>query len=211
MRQHGFSLVSLMVGIALSLVCVVAALHTYRASVLNGRSAATHARASNATAALALQISKLLPQAGWGMGAAEANPGGKANTDLVLLQEASATTRQLGGQLVSIASGSQAGNAMVWATALEGSVQCRALVIDPARGVELWGPQACTSAVAGHLAQWEQKVTLVAPDVLPRLQLQTTVGSCWPFGGGLARESVQVRVTGTSYALAPTCLPNIQG
>lgn len=207
---RGFSLVSLMVGITLALICAVAALHVYRTSVLNARLAATNARSGSVAAALALQTAKLLAQAGWGMGAGLSIPGGRINTDLVLLSGASANGGQLGGSTVAIGTTPQTGNALIWASALGGTIQCRALLLDAARGPELWGPQDCASAVAALAANWTQRTPLAATNVLTSPQFQVSMGTCWPFGGGLSRPGAQVQVTGTPYALPATCLPNIQ-
>lgn len=211
-NQRGISLVSLMVGLALALICVIVAMHTYRVSVLATRDASVSAKTYNATAALSIQLQKLLPQAGWGIGATATPPGGRANVDFVLLQGASATQNSLGGTAVVVGSVSAQGNALVWATKIDGSVKCYAIVSEATAGVILRGPQDCVDAATAAAGNWTTSVLLVAPDVFPQLAFSAAISRCWPYGGAsaaAAKDSVQVSVTGTRYALPQPCLTNI--
>jgi hypothetical protein len=209
--QTGVSLVSLMVGLALSLLCVVVAMHTYRVTVLNSRHASVVARGQNISAALTLQIPKLLPQAGWGLNVAEETPGGRLNTDLVLLSSATFQAGRLSGTTRSIGSASLTGNALIWATAIEGSVQCRALVTTAARGLELLGPKACANAAAATGIDWDSPVTLAPAEAASSLGFSVRTTACWPFGGRHARESVEFSFHGAFEDVPPTCIPNITG
>lgn len=209
-RQQGMSLISLMVGLVLSLICAVAALHAYRATVLNSRAAAVASRAHNVSASLSLQVGKLLSQAGYGMNGTDTNPGGKVDTDLVLLANASLTNGRLSGTPTPISTTSQTGTALVWSTALGGTTNCYALVAGRGVGMQLLGPQACANAAAATSATWADKTPLVSAEVFPDMSFQAVVADCWPFGGSDLRHSVNVTVLGARSALPATCVLNIQ-
>lgn len=210
--QQGMSLISLLVGLALALVCVVAAMHTYRVSVLNTRTAMASARTYNATAALSLHMNKLMPQAGWGLGATEPVPGGRVNVDFVLLQGAKATGPELEGDTVAVSATGQKGNGFVWSTAIDGSTKCYAMVFESPAGVTLRGPLACVNALTASDATWPAPVVLVAPEVFSALSFTASLSTCWPYSGATAlsaRESVQVQISGARHPLPNLCLANV--
>ena len=144
----------------------------------------------NITAALTVQLPKLLPQAGWGMNVDEETPGGRLNTDLVLLSNATFQTGRLSGNAQVIGGASSAGNALVWATAIDGAVQCRALVATTAQGLQLLGPKSCANAAAAAGSDWGPAVSLAPADAASSLGFSVRTASCWPFGTACRPRSI---------------------
>lgn len=208
--QRGGSLVSLLVALVLSMLSIVAAMHAYRTTVVNARLANLNAREQSVAATLSVQLNKLLPQAGWGLRANEEIPGGRLNVDLVLLEGASFSKGMLSGSLKVLADAPQVGTALVWATAIEGGMQCFALASGPGKGLSLMGPKNCADANSALSTPWDNAAQLVPVDVYADLQLQVQMAECWPFGGSMTRRSPQVELLGTRNELAPSCLANIQ-
>lgn len=208
--QRGTSLVELLVGILLSMITVLAAMGAYKALVHTSLSSAAHAKTQDVAAGLSVQLARLVPQAGWGVGAASTPMGAVANTDLVLLAGAAFSAGTLSGAAQPIDATVRSGNALVWDSAFEGTVQCSALVAPSDGGLLLLGPVACTNAAQWAGLAWPAATTLLAADALPGAGFTAQRTECFPYisveGGASA---VQVTFTGTQSAATVFCLTNI--
>ncbi|BAL97117.1 hypothetical protein [Rubrivivax gelatinosus] len=209
---RGVSLVSLLVAMALSLICLVTALQAYRAVVLGSRGTGTAARVTGTASALEIQLARLLPAAGWGIGGGSATPGGTLNQHLVLLANATLSgSNSLSGSTQTLSATAHAGNAIVWATAIDGSLACSALISRAAQGLQLLGPKPCSTAQSALNSNWDEVVTLVPQGVFPDLGFTVGTAQCWPYGGPLKRASASVQLSGVRATLPAVCLPNIRG
>ncbi|MBK1687916.1 hypothetical protein EV684_108107 [Rubrivivax gelatinosus] len=206
------SLVSLLVAMALALICLVTALHAWRAVVVGSRSTGSAARFTGTASGLEVQLAKLLPAAGWGIGGGSSNPGGTLNQHLVLLANATLSgTNGLSGSQQTLSATAHAGNAIVWATAIDGSLACSALISRASQGLQMLGPKPCTTALSALGSSWDEVVTLVPQGVFPDLAFSVGTAECWPYGGPLKRSSASVQVSGVRDTLSAVCLPNIRG
>jgi Tfp pilus assembly protein PilW len=211
-RRRGVSLVSLMVALALAMICLVTALQAYRTMVVGSRSASTSARSTGSASALAVQLGRVLPAAGWGMGADKSPPGGTMNQDLVLLADATlSSSGRLSGSVQTLAAGTRSGNALAWSSLLDGTLKCSALVSSQTLGLRLLGPKACANAAAGINSSWNDAVVLAPAGAFPLLVFEVASSDCWPYGGPLRRSAASVHVAGVRGTLPGICLPNIHG
>lgn len=211
-REAGMSLISLMVGLALSMVALVALLYAYRGVVVNVKSTTAKGRAQVQSASSLLAAEQMIQQAGWGSGPTASPPGGMANIDVVLLSGAKLTGTVLTGLAKPISSTLESGNALVWSSSLSGSSECTALLIVDG-GVTRHGPIACTSASSWPSLSWPSSAVMLAqPQALSaNAQLQAQMTPCWPYGGsptGL-RLAVQVTLANMGSANPSLCLLNI--
>lgn len=223
--QRGFSLVSMMVGLTLSLVSIVALMMAYRGLGQSSLRMVANTRWESQGAALSVALPRLIQQAGWGAGASVTpRPGGAANTDVVLLGTSTLTGTSLTGTASVINTTAQAGSALVWSTAVTGSVQCWALVASGG-GVALLGPTACSAASGWSGLTWAQRVDLAPVDSftprsgLPAFEIQAATGTCWPYGGnGTGGQPAVIvtlierqlnQVSATPVQTQSVCLSNI--
>ena len=207
---RGFSLIELMVGLALAMLATVAALYAYKSTVGNALSTQANSRAQNISASIAVQLSRLLPQAAWGIGAGATPPGGSANTDVVLLTGAEFNGSRLSGAAAVISGAARVGNAVVWDTAISGTTQCHVLALPGSGGLLLAGPVACASAAAWKSLSWPSPSVLLPADALAEASFTVVKAACWPYAsiqGG--QGAVQVTLNGSGSAAASACLTNI--
>lgn len=211
--QRGTTLVSLLVATAVSLLCVVAALQAFRTAVLGARGSADAVRQANLSSALALQLGKLLPAAGWGLGASASPPGGVLNQDFVLLTGAALNSGTLTGTRVSIGAPGAGGNAVVWASRMDGvTTRCSALLASTVTGLVRLGPKNCASVQAALDSTWATQSSLApAGNYGSGLRFQVTSSNCWPLGGALIRSGAQVELLNARGTFPAICLPNIHG
>ena len=210
-RQAGMSLISLMVGLTLSMVALVALLYAYRGIVVNTKSVTTQGRNQAQVTSSLLAVEQLIQQAGWGSGPTASPPGGTANTNLVLLSGASLSGSTLSGTPASIATALQSGNALVWDNSLSGTTRCTALLIARA-GITRYGPVDCTSAAAWSTLAWQPAVAMVQPQALAaNAQFQAQLTDCWPYGGGPngLQTVAQVTLANIGSSAPSVCLVNI--
>lgn len=210
-RQAGMSLISLMIGLALSMMALVALLYAYRGIVVNTKSVSTQGKSQAQVTSSLLALEQLIQQAGWGSGPTASPPGGAVGTDLVLLSNASLTGTTMVGTPVSIASAVQTGNALVWDSSLSGTTKCTALLIVNG-GITQYGPVACTNASYWLTLAWTPAVVLVQPQTLgttAAFQAQRT--ACWPYGGGPngLQTVAQVTLANVGSSTPSVCLLNI--
>lgn len=208
-RQRGTSLISLMVGLAMSMVTTLGLLFAYKGLVTNTKEVAASSQRSNQSAALAVALGRMIQQAGWGQGVTATPPGGAADTDLVLLAGAGVNQGHLAGTPLSLGIVPQTGNAVVWDTQVNGSQQCSALVVISG-GLMLLGPVGCSNAASWADIDWSAGTPLAPSGSFGALSLSAARGSCWPYGGGPGVQSaVVLQVLGLSSSASSYCLSNI--
>lgn len=208
--SRGMSLVELMVGIALSMMTVLAAMTAYKALINNSLSSSANSKTQNVGATLSVQLSKLLPQAGWGVGAAAAAPGGTVDQDVVLLTGASLSGSALSGTASAIGAAAGTGNAIVWDSAISGTLQCSALLIPSAGSLILLGPIACAKAAVWSTLSWTTSAGLLPADSLPGAAFAAQKSNCWPYASVAGGQSaIKVSLTGVMSTATAVCLTNI--
>ncbi|NKF21170.1 prepilin-type N-terminal cleavage/methylation domain-containing protein [Solimonas marina] len=216
-QQRGVTLISLMVGMVISLLGLVAMLSLYknliRQSIISAQRASSDGQIS--AGLLAEQID--LQGAGYGIGSGSA--GAASGTDFVVLSGASLNDDgQLSGTLQTLASGGSAiGNAVVWGSKDDlTTYSCQAaLAVDG--GLLMLKGSDCNSAASWSSVSWTQSAQLVADDMLgdQSSSFTASVGTCSPFGkAGTTATAVIVRLTAVSAvsglsSSATLCLSNL--
>ena len=150
--QRGVTLISLLIGITISMIAMVAMMMVFK----NVASAALEARESSTAegryTSAASTGSILMQEAGYGI----SDP--QLGTHLVVIAGASLNDNRLSG---SAAAGSiKAGNAVVWAVQSGVTLRCAGLYAPPAGGLRSLPAVDCTGAGTWNTLIWEP-VTLV--------------------------------------------------
>ena len=193
---RGMTLVSLMVGTALSLLVVAAMLLVFRSVVR------TTVQARQGAGLDAQRTSALLAAGAWmqeaGFGVADA----RAGQQLLVLSNARLQDGRLAGDVASGAP--RGGNALVWEARVEGVLQCRGLYAPAAGGLQRLGPVPCADGVAAAWSTlaWSPAVVADAEGAaaLFELELLGEAGACGPFGipSGQGRARVQLRMASSA-------------
>lgn len=203
--ECGLSLISLMVGLTISMLVILATLSTYKATVGITVGAGQDARLNGqlTSGVLAAQIN--LQSAGFGI---EAPAYG---TNLVVLTGAAF------GNGNTLGSGSTAaeGNAVVWDWDTDppgGPRKCGLLIHPLGGGLQYATAANCSQAGDWNTITWSTPVVLVenAPDV----SITTQSGACSPFGTGSSIGNLSVRIKTTNSnavtAFHSVCLGNFE-
>ena len=210
--QKGISLISMMIGLLLASLVMLAMMFAYRAVVRNGMQAIINGRMATESAGSLLVAESSLQQAGWGIGASLAPPGAAANTDVVLLSGATYNGSALTGAVQTITSSPASGNAIVWDESLNGYEECSALVAS-GNGLQKLGPVACGNAASFSGLSWSNPVMLVQAGVLSApATFAVSRMTCWPFSAapnGAAQNVVQVTIGGIGLSSPSVCLVNV--
>jgi len=207
--QGGVSLVSLMVGLTLSMISVVAIMMAYKGVVHSGNAVVANTTRVSQGVSLAVSTPRLLQQAGWGMGASATPVGAAANTDLVLLSSSTLNNTSLTGTAATIASAQSTGTALIWDTKITNVVKCWALV-SAGGGLSLLGPADCTAASNWAQVTWGSRTDLAPPDSFTGLTFAVAKGNCWPYGGGPGvQPGVVVTLQALGSAANTLCLSNV--
>jgi Tfp pilus assembly protein PilW len=204
-RQQGFTLISLLIGLLMSLVVIISMLGTYKGVVrtLFGNAGtqstglAWNAQLDGQLTSGMLSAQLALQEAGYGVPSAVANTHFLVITSPVL----NASTNKLSGTVANVVAAGTPGNALLWETntglaATSTSYQCSGL---------LWraDPNANSLGVTGNMqllllqtagpchplsttwttAVWTSQ-TLVASDVAASVTMRAALpaAGCWPFG-----------------------------
>ncbi|CAN5233450.1 hypothetical protein BH10PSE16_BH10PSE16_22970 [soil metagenome] len=188
-QQSGVTLISLMIGLTISMILTVAMLTVFKSVILSTGGARAGASTDEQRTAALLRANLSLQDAGYGIDA-PASP-----HDVLVLSNATLdkTTNRLAG---SVAANGTAGNAVVWSLRPDlVTLQCAGLIYDSATdgtgGLKYLPAQACTAGAAGswQTLVWAPAVWAVirkdSPPEFPALSsvtwtLQQT--SCKPFG-----------------------------
>ncbi|GAB7531628.1 hypothetical protein PS3A_40420 [Pseudomonas sp. 3A(2025)] len=222
--QRGFNLISLMVGITLSLISVLAMLSLYKNMVGISVQSIQDSRQDGQIAAALLTAQQELRNAGFWITVTST-----LDTRLKLLYNATLTNGTLSGTARTLSGTETSGNAMVWIyqTSSSATATCAGLLVQSGKLVRLQGASSCTT-----LAQWNS-TTWTATTLIETNQpadfFKAVQVACWPFGKAvtpLSTTSLPLKVTitaatsvldSTSTESAPvyvkstseTCLPNL--
>lgn len=191
-RQHGFNLISLMVGTVVSMISILALLSLYKALVGTSVTTLVSARQDGQLAAAQLTAQKELQSGGFGIADA------KAGTQLLLLKNASLNdanslsgTAQVIPTLPSTASSGDAeGNALVWSykELPTGSVMCSGLLVQDGALSRLKSTGNCASNVSLSGVTWSQTILIATGQSVPvsgeakPWPFAARLTTCWPFG-----------------------------
>lgn len=188
--QRGVSLISLMVGMVISLIAVLGALALYRSTTQtvfgpDGLVRSSVQDGQLASGLLSAQIA--LQGAGYGL------PAPSSGAQLLLLRDASlnSSTLKLGGTPQAIGVAAQSGNALVWIqnptqSANTAAYTCSGLLSDPAtRALYLLqssGP--CHPLVSSwNTISWTRRTLVEANVMAEAVSLSAlNASNCWPYG-----------------------------
>ena len=199
LRQRGITLISLMTGLAISMVLVLATLMLFQRMVRATTAARMDAQADAQRTAAFLSASIAAQEAGYGIDAAQ------VGTHLVVLEDAKLDGSTLSGTSVSQGRTpnivDHKGYAVVWAENATGTLQprCSALLapslIDKG-GLRKLGPVPCADAAAFSALAWTALPLSDAPAA--PVTITWREAACTPFGiaaGTGAPEKVLLTLT----------------
>ena len=202
LRQRGITLISLMTGLAISMVLVLATLMLFQRMVRATTAARIDAQADAQRSAAFLSAGIAAQEAGYGIDAAQ------AGTHLVVLTSAALADSALSGTL---ASPGDIGNAVVWAENATGTPQprCSALLapsLSDKGGLRKLGPVPCDNAAAFATLAWTTALPLLdaptAPDAdapaAPLVAITWRAAACTPFGIAAGTGAPKVLLTLTA-------------
>ena len=163
LRQRGITLISLMTGLAISMVLVLATLMLFQRMVRATTAARIDAQADAQRSAAFLSAGIAAQEAGYGIDAAQ------AGTHLVVLTSAALADSALSGTLASLGA---TGNAVVWAENATGALKprCSALLapsLSDKGGLRKLGPVPCDNAAAFATLAWTTALPLLDAPTAP--------------------------------------------
>ena len=201
LRQRGITLISLMTGLVISMVLVLATLMLFQRMVRASTAARIDAQADAQRTAAFLSAGIAAQEAGYGIDAAH------AGTHLVVLTNAALADSALSGTPASLGA---TGNAVVWAENATGARRCSALLAPSGSGqggLRKLGPVTCANAAAFSDLDWTATVlplmdARTAPvadaPAAPLVAITWRAAACTPFGiaaGTGAPEKVLLTLT----------------
>ena len=210
LRQRGITLISLMTGLVISMVLVLATLMLFQRMVRATTAARIDAQADAQRTAAFLSASIAAQEAGYGIDAAQ------AGTHLVVLEDAKLDGSTLSGTSVSQGRTPNIvdhnGYAVVWAekaTGATGDPLCSALLapsLSDKGGLRKLGPVTCANAAAFSDLAWTTALPLMDapttpvadPPTAPLVAITWRAAACTPFGiaaGTGADEKVLLTLT----------------
>lgn len=211
-RNRGFTIVELMVGLAVSMIIVLAMMtlfkNTSRSVYGKGtdttasvRGLMPSARQDGQLATALLTLQNKLQSAGFGISSAA------LNTNIVLITGATLSGTTLSGTNTAISTSDASGNALLWESNLDyptGSSTCHGILSDSTtRAVyllEATAPTPCNSLKTNWNTStivWSTK-TLIEPNLLPSaITLTAKQGTgCSPYGISIQASSVATATAG---------------
>ena len=200
LRQRGITLISLMTGLVISMVLVLATLMLFQRMVRASTAARMDAQADAHRTAAFLSAGIAAQEAGYGIDAAQ------AGTHLVVLTNAALADSALSGTPASLGA---TGNAVVWAENATGGPRCSALLapsLSDKGGLRKLGPVTCANAAAFSTLEWTTALPLLDapttpvadPPTAPLVAITWQAAACTPFGiaaGTGAPEKVLLTLT----------------
>lgn len=192
LRQRGITLISLMTGLAISMVLVLATLMLFQRMVRATTAARMDAQADAQRSAAFLSASIAAQEAGYGIDAAQ------VGTHLVVLTNAALADSVLSGTPASLGA---TGNAVVWAENATGARRCSALLAPSGSGqggLRKLGPVPCADASAFATLAWRTELPLMDAPTAPVVTITWREAACTPFGiaaGTGAPEKVLLTLT----------------
>ncbi|WP_293935876.1 hypothetical protein [Iodobacter sp.] len=204
-NQAGISLISLMVGVTISLISAVAMLNMYRHSI--GISINTKQMSvQDGERSSAMTIAPLLLQdAGFGINNAA------VSSNIIALSGAS-----LAGNTLSGTVGGANANALIWRFNTSGTTQCSALISNATQGLLLLGPVNCT-----NISDWSGPIWTTSRALASKSTKDTkgtfsftlsTVANCTQFGyssGGRATVLISSNNANEIQVNSQSCLSNL--
>jgi hypothetical protein len=198
-NQAGISLISLMVGITISLICSVAMLNMYRHTI--GVSINTKQMSvQDGERSSAMTIAPMLLQdAGFGINNAS------ISNNIITLSGANLSGSTLRGTL-----GGVNANGLVWRFNTSGAMQCAALIPDTNQGLLLLGPVNCANISDWSGPIWTTSRALASTGTF-NFTL-STVANCTQFGyssGGRATVLITSNNANNVQVSSQSCLSNL--
>ena len=209
LRQRGITLISLMTGLAISMVLVLATLMLFQRMVRATTAARIDAQADAQRTAAFLSASIAAQEAGYGIDAAQ------AGTHLVVLTNAALADSALSGTPASLGA---TGNAVVWAENATGARRCSALLAPSGSGqggLRKLGPVPCADAAAFSALAWTALPLSDAPAA--PVTITWREAACTPFGIAAGTGAPKVLLTLTAdnsngvVLETSQCLANVSG
>lgn len=198
-RPRGVTLISLLVGLGISMLVILAALSLFQRMVKTTVDARQDAQSTAQRNASFLSAGLILQSAGFGIADAVWGTHGMVLKDLAW----DAEHQRLTGQ--NSADGQ--GNAVVWSDRITGASQCWVLWAVQASGeLRLFGPELCEDVTDWSSMNWHMARN-VSKMLGAVVTMQEDVASCTPFGVNAA-EVQQVRIT--LIAAKKVAPPNLQ-
>ena len=202
-RQRGITLISLMTGLVISMVLVLATLMLFQRMVRASTAARMDAQADAQRSAAFLSAGIAAQEAGYGIDAAQ------AGTHLVVLTNAALDGSTLSGTSASLGA---TGNAVVWAenaTGATGDPRCSALLAPSPSdkgGLRKLGPVTCANAAAFSTLEWTTALPLLDapttpvadPPTAPLVAITWRAAACTPFGIAAGTGAPKVLLTLTA-------------
>lgn len=200
LRQRGITLISLMTGLVISMVLVLATLMLFQRMVRASTAARMDAQADAQRSAAFLSAGIAAQEAGYGIDAAQ------AGTHLVVLTNAALDGSTLSGTSASLGA---TGNAVVWAENATGARRCSALLAPSPSdkgGLRKLGPVTCANAAAFSTLEWTTALPLLDapttpvadPPTAPLVAITWREAACTPFGIAAGTGAPKVLLTLTA-------------
>ena len=212
LRQRGITLISLMTGLVISMVLVLATLMLFQRMVRASTAARMDAQADAQRSAAFLSAGIAAQEAGYGIDAAH------AGTHLVVLKNAALVDSVLSGEPVPLGASADLdpdlhpGYAVVWAenaTGATGDPRCSALLAPSPSdkgGLRKLGPVTCANAAAFSTLEWTTALPLLDapttpvadPPTAPLVAITWRAAACTPFGIAAGTGAPKVLLTLTA-------------
>ncbi|WP_426143376.1 PilW family protein [Pseudomonas sp. DWP3-1-2] len=223
--QQGFNLVSLMIGMTLSMVSILAMLSLYKNIIGISVMSIQDATQDGQIAAGLMIAQRELLNAGFRIDPNAVPVASRA----VLLSGATLNAGTLAGTAQTIGNTAVIGNAMVWISKATSTATatCAGLLVQNGVLSRLQGPSGCTQVSQWNSTSWTATTLIEANQ--PAAFFTAQYAGCWPFGkiadatSGTTR--VQVVLTATNSTVDPNstdpqpayvkskstvCLPNLE-
>ncbi|MEJ2794469.1 hypothetical protein WAE56_13725 [Iodobacter sp. LRB] len=182
--QSGVSLISMMVGITISLITALAMLTLFRHSI-RITADTTQISKQDAERTSAMTIAPILLQdAGFGINNA------RVSDNIIALKGAAFSASKLSG---TVAASGETANALIWLRNLGTNFECSAIFAEPGKGLMLLGPINCTGLSTWSTASWASAKPLASLGTF-NFVLSNTAGTCSQFGyASLGRATVTIQ------------------
>ncbi|MBP3981811.1 prepilin-type N-terminal cleavage/methylation domain-containing protein [Acidovorax sp. JG5] len=206
-RQRGVTLISLMTGLVISMILVLATLMLFQRMVRATTAARSDAQADTQRSAAFLAAGIAAQEAGYGINAAQ------AGTHLMVLTGAALAGSALSGTPAALGA---TGNAVVWAENTTGTPRCSALLAPNGSGqggLRKLGPVACADATTFSGLAWTALPLSDTPATPVVIAWQAA--ACTPFGisaGTAAQKVLLILSADNSNGVAletSQCLSNV--
>jgi len=202
--QRGISLISLMVGMVVSLTATVGMMAIYRNSLAVTTSAMQNSVQDARLNALLLRAGASIEDAGYGIS------GATFGTHLIPLTSAAINGHTLTGTATT--AGTTA-NGVVWSMLTGTTTQCAGFVAPSTGALIYLQPTPCTNAQSWNTLAWTTTTVQPAPATPKAITFTFTQASCQPYGITNTSGSYTVTVASTNSVSAVNslqCLINFQ-